>query len=143
LLVGISRAISDFAYATYLSDLAVRDSHQRGREIQSHQRTLLRGVLVRRRLRCFTPRAIERSTTWDEQKRSATDAHDGAFEIVACGEMSVFVCECSDELFLTQRFEYVTRDKQSRTKGADDRDDRKRVLQYESRNRDRFELDAS
>jgi GNAT superfamily N-acetyltransferase len=29
LLVGISRAISDFAYATYLSDLAVRVSHQR------------------------------------------------------------------------------------------------------------------
>jgi predicted N-acetyltransferase YhbS len=29
LLVGISRAISDFSYATYLSDLAVRVSHQR------------------------------------------------------------------------------------------------------------------
>jgi GNAT superfamily N-acetyltransferase len=29
LMVGISRSISDFAYATYLSDLAVRDSHQR------------------------------------------------------------------------------------------------------------------
>lgn len=29
LLVGISRAFSDFAYATYLSDLAVRVSHQR------------------------------------------------------------------------------------------------------------------
>jgi predicted N-acetyltransferase YhbS len=29
LLVGISRAFSDFAYATYLSDLAVRASHQR------------------------------------------------------------------------------------------------------------------
>ena len=29
LLVGISRAFSDFAYATYLSDLAVRLSHQR------------------------------------------------------------------------------------------------------------------
>lgn len=28
LLVGISRAISDFSYATYLSDLAVRKSHQ-------------------------------------------------------------------------------------------------------------------
>lgn len=35
-LVGISRALSDFAYATYLSDLAVRVSHQRrgiGREL--------------------------------------------------------------------------------------------------------------
>jgi predicted N-acetyltransferase YhbS len=29
LLVGISRALTDFAYATYLSDLAVRLSHQR------------------------------------------------------------------------------------------------------------------
>ncbi len=29
LLVGISRSLSDFAYVTYLSDLAVRDSHQR------------------------------------------------------------------------------------------------------------------
>ena len=29
LLVGISRALSDFAYVTYLADLAVRLSHQR------------------------------------------------------------------------------------------------------------------
>jgi predicted N-acetyltransferase YhbS len=29
LLVGISRALSDFSYVTYLSDLAVRLSHQR------------------------------------------------------------------------------------------------------------------
>ncbi len=29
LLVGISRSITDFAYATYLSDLAVRETHQR------------------------------------------------------------------------------------------------------------------
>jgi GNAT superfamily N-acetyltransferase len=29
LLVGISRSLSDFAFATYLSDLAVRLSHQR------------------------------------------------------------------------------------------------------------------
>jgi predicted N-acetyltransferase YhbS len=29
LLVGISRALTDFAYATYLADLAVRVSHQR------------------------------------------------------------------------------------------------------------------
>lgn len=35
-LVGIARSFSDFAYATYLSDLAVRASHQRtgiGREL--------------------------------------------------------------------------------------------------------------
>jgi predicted N-acetyltransferase YhbS len=29
LLVGISRALSDFSFATYLSDLAVRRSHQK------------------------------------------------------------------------------------------------------------------
>ncbi|MCW5550572.1 MAG: GNAT family N-acetyltransferase [Verrucomicrobiae bacterium] len=36
LLVGIARSVSDFSYATYLSDLAVRGSHQRqgiGREL--------------------------------------------------------------------------------------------------------------
>ena len=36
LLVGIARSLSDFSYATYLSDLAVRASHQRhglGREL--------------------------------------------------------------------------------------------------------------
>ena len=30
LLVGISRSMTDFAYATYLADLAVRVTHQRG-----------------------------------------------------------------------------------------------------------------
>ena len=29
LLVGIARGFSDFSYVTYLSDLAVRDSHQK------------------------------------------------------------------------------------------------------------------
>ncbi len=29
LLAGISRSVTDFAYCTYLSDLAVRESHQR------------------------------------------------------------------------------------------------------------------
>lgn len=36
LLVGIARSMSDFCYATYLSDLAVRQSHQEqgiGREL--------------------------------------------------------------------------------------------------------------
>ena len=36
LLVGIARSMSDFSYATYLSDLAVRVSHQKqgiGREL--------------------------------------------------------------------------------------------------------------
>ncbi|MBA3707752.1 MAG: GNAT family N-acetyltransferase [Planctomycetes bacterium] len=30
LLIGIARSLSDFCYVTYLSDLAVRVSHQRG-----------------------------------------------------------------------------------------------------------------
>ncbi|MEO6033866.1 MAG: GNAT family N-acetyltransferase [Verrucomicrobiota bacterium] len=41
LLVGIARSISDFSYATYLSDLAVRLSHQKqgvGRELIRHTR---------------------------------------------------------------------------------------------------------
>jgi len=36
ILVGIARSVTDFAYATYLADLAVRLSHQRhgiGREL--------------------------------------------------------------------------------------------------------------
>jgi predicted N-acetyltransferase YhbS len=41
LLVGIARSVSDFSYCTYLSDLAVRVSHQRqgiGRELIRHTR---------------------------------------------------------------------------------------------------------
>ncbi|HWY74338.1 MAG TPA: GNAT family N-acetyltransferase [Verrucomicrobiae bacterium] len=44
LLVGIARSVSDFSYCTYLSDLAVRDSHQRkgiGRELM--RRTQIEG----------------------------------------------------------------------------------------------------
>jgi predicted N-acetyltransferase YhbS len=44
LLVGVARAISDFSYVTYLSDLAVRVSHQRrgvGKELM--RRTQLAG----------------------------------------------------------------------------------------------------
>lgn len=39
LLVGVSRALTDFAYCTYLSDLAVDERHQRqgiGRELIRH-----------------------------------------------------------------------------------------------------------
>jgi predicted N-acetyltransferase YhbS len=41
LLVGISRSVSDFAYCTYLSDLAVRETHQGrgiGRELTRRTR---------------------------------------------------------------------------------------------------------
>ena len=43
LLVGIARSVSDFSYCTYLSDLAVRLSHQRqgiGRQLIERTREL-------------------------------------------------------------------------------------------------------
>jgi GNAT superfamily N-acetyltransferase len=43
LLVGLARSVSDFAYCTYLSDIAVRVSHQRrgiGRELIRRTRAL-------------------------------------------------------------------------------------------------------
>lgn len=42
-LVGIARSVSDFSYCTYLSDLAVRSTHQRqgiGRELVRRTREL-------------------------------------------------------------------------------------------------------
>src|ERR1700756_4042361 len=50
-LVGISRAISDFAYCTYLSDLAVDEAHQRqgiGRELirRTHEAAGLHTTLI-------------------------------------------------------------------------------------------------
>jgi predicted N-acetyltransferase YhbS len=51
LLVGISRAITDFAYCTYLSDLAVDEQHQRqgiGRELirRTHEAAGLHTTLI-------------------------------------------------------------------------------------------------
>lgn len=49
LLVGISRALTDFVYVTYLSDLAVRVSHQRagiGRELIQHTRAAAPGAQI-------------------------------------------------------------------------------------------------
>jgi GNAT superfamily N-acetyltransferase len=50
LLVGIARSLSDFSYATYLSDLAVRLSHQRlgiGRElIERTQRAAPQATII-------------------------------------------------------------------------------------------------
>ncbi len=59
LLVGISRAISDFSFATYLSDLAVRVSHQRrgiGRELILRTREAGGGA---RLLLTAAPKAVE------------------------------------------------------------------------------------
>jgi predicted N-acetyltransferase YhbS len=51
LLVGVSRAITDFAYCTYLSDLAVDERHQRqgiGRELirRTHEAAGLNTTLI-------------------------------------------------------------------------------------------------
>jgi predicted N-acetyltransferase YhbS len=49
LLVGISRALTDFSYATYLSDLAVRESHQRhgiGKELMRRTQTAAPGAQI-------------------------------------------------------------------------------------------------
>jgi GNAT superfamily N-acetyltransferase len=51
LLVGVSRAITDFAYCTYLSDLAVDQAYQRqgiGRELirQTHEAAGLATMLI-------------------------------------------------------------------------------------------------
>jgi GNAT superfamily N-acetyltransferase len=51
LLVGVARAISDFAYCTYLSDLAVDQAHQRrgiGRELirRTHEAAGLNTTLI-------------------------------------------------------------------------------------------------
>ncbi len=51
LLVGVSRAITDFAYCTYLSDLAVDERHQRrgiGRELirRAHEAAGLQTMLL-------------------------------------------------------------------------------------------------
>jgi predicted N-acetyltransferase YhbS len=51
LLVGVSRAITDFAFCTYLADLAVDERHQRqgiGRELirRTHEAAGLQTVLI-------------------------------------------------------------------------------------------------
>jgi GNAT superfamily N-acetyltransferase len=49
MLVGISRALSDFAYVTYLSDLAIRVDHQRsgiGRELIRRTRAAAPGTQI-------------------------------------------------------------------------------------------------
>lgn len=60
LLVGISRSITDFSYITYLSDLAVRQSHQRkgiGKELM--RRTQEAGGPLATLLLLSAPAAVE------------------------------------------------------------------------------------
>lgn len=59
LMVGIARSVSDFCYATYLSDLAVRLSHQKqgiGREL-IHQTLTLGGQAMI--ILLSAPKAVE------------------------------------------------------------------------------------
>ena len=60
LLVGLSRSMTDFVYATYLSDLAVRETHQKlgiGRELI--RRTQLAGGPKTRVILLSAPAAVE------------------------------------------------------------------------------------
>lgn len=59
LLVGIARSVSDFSYATYLSDLAVRESHQKqgiGRELIRQTQALGGKALL---ILLSAPKAVE------------------------------------------------------------------------------------
>jgi GNAT superfamily N-acetyltransferase len=60
LLVGIARSLTDFAYATYLSDLAVRLSHQhRGIGRKLIELTRLHGGLQARVILLSAPKAVD------------------------------------------------------------------------------------
>src|SRR5450631_3750075 len=69
LLVGVSRAITDFAFCTYLSDLAVDERHQRkgiGRELirRTHEAAGLNTTLVPvAHLSAYLPVAMSQSLT--------------------------------------------------------------------------------
>ncbi len=59
LLVGIARSVSDFSFCTYLSDLAVRVSHQRlgiGRELIRRTQSEARSAIV---VLLAAPKAVE------------------------------------------------------------------------------------
>jgi GNAT superfamily N-acetyltransferase len=59
LLVGISRSLTDWAYATYLSDLAVRASHQRrgiGKELMRRTQSAAPNAMV---ILLAAPKAVD------------------------------------------------------------------------------------
>jgi predicted N-acetyltransferase YhbS len=59
-MVGVSRSVTDFCYCTYLSDLAVRESHQRlgiGKELI--RRTQEEGGLETRVILLAAPAAVD------------------------------------------------------------------------------------
>ncbi len=83
LLVGISRAISDFAYATYLSDLAVRETHQKlgiGKELM--RRTQAAGGPKTTMILLAAPAAV------DYYPRVGFRKHDSAWLIPGDGVIS-------------------------------------------------------
>ena len=76
-LVGISRSLTDFAYATYLSDLAVRESYQKlgiGRELI--RRTQEAGGIQTRVILLSAPAAV------DYYPRIGFTRHDSAWTIL-------------------------------------------------------------
>ena len=81
LLVGISRSLSDFTYATYLADLAVRESHQRlgiGKElIRRTQAAAARANLIL----LSAPKAV------DYYPHVGFTQHDSAWILYAGGEV--------------------------------------------------------
>jgi predicted N-acetyltransferase YhbS len=59
LMVGISRSLTDFAYATYLSDLAVRESYQRqgiGKELVQRTKEKSGGATI---ILLSAPKAVD------------------------------------------------------------------------------------
>jgi predicted N-acetyltransferase YhbS len=82
LLVGVSRAITDFAYCTYLSDLAVDQRHQRlgiGRELirRTHEAAGLKTTLIlvaAPRARTYYPHIgmIQHDSCWIIPRRMET-----------------------------------------------------------------------
>jgi ribosomal protein S18 acetylase RimI-like enzyme len=84
LLVGISRALTDFAWCTYLSDLAVDEAHQRrgiGRELirRTHQAAGLQTTLIllaAPKARAYYPRIgmLAHDSCWTIPRRPPNDA---------------------------------------------------------------------
>jgi GNAT superfamily N-acetyltransferase len=79
LLVGVSRSLTDFAYATYLSDLAVRESYQKlgiGRELI--RRTQEAGGRETRVILLSAPAAV------NYYPHIGFTRHDSAWTILGC-----------------------------------------------------------
>ena len=59
--------------------------------------TLVGGFLIRSFFRSFVPGTIERTTSWNNQKRITTSTHQPAFEIVTSIQVTVLMRDdCRD-----------------------------------------------